>query len=483
MRFWALGLCLRGATGSDDGIFGVIRAGEGRIGGIMLDRRGAKMIGLYLYIQNRVKHRGGSDMRTTGKLHRAMGAIVAIVCIFSAAASAGWNEKAKINSADASEYDYFGTSVAVCGDYAIVGARYDDDHGMNSGSAYIFKRTGEYWTQYDKLTASDASARQNFGWSVSMTADYAIVGALGDGSKPGAAYVFKRGGGGWGQVAKLTASDGVGGDKFGVSVAICSGPLSSGDYALVGAYWDDDKGVDSGSVYVFDAPGGMWIDGQEFYKLLAPDGAAQDYFGYSVAMSGDYAAVGAPGNDDNGGQTGSAYVFKRNGTSWSEQAKLLGADSAGGDWLGYSVAICPYYCIVGASSHHAAAAQSGAAYIFRDISGSWSELSKLTASDGEEMDLFGCSVSIDSDWAVVGAYLEDFGASETGSAYVYEHTCPTADLSGDCRVEYNDVTVLGDWWLEAGCGPLSECPPDLDGSGRVDFGDLVVLASQWLAYN
>ena len=424
-------------------------------------------------------------MGTTGKLYRGMGAILVIICIFSAAAPAGWNQKAKIDAADASEYDYFGISVAVCGDYAIVGARYDDDHGMNSGSAYIFKRTGEYWTQYYKLTASDAAARQMFGYSVSITADYAIVGALGDGSSPGAAYVFKRGGGGWGQVAKLTASDGVGGDQFGISVSICAGPLSSGDYALVGAYWDDDNGTDSGSVYVFDAPGGTWTDRSEFFKLLAPDGSPRDYFGYSVSGDANYAVVGAQWRNSPGGLTkaGAAYIFKFGDTGWQYEDILTASDAQAGDWLGYSVAICPYYCIVGASSHHAAAPLSGAAYIFRDLSGSWSELSKLTASDGAEMDMFGCSVSIDSDWALVGAYLEDFGASETGSAYVYEHTCPTADLSGDCRVEYNDVTVLGDWWLEAGCGPLSECPADLDGSGTVNFGDLVVLASQWLAYN
>jgi hypothetical protein len=452
---------------------------------------------------------------------------------------AAWNQKAKIDAADAAEYDQFAMAVAVCADYAIVGSRYDDDNGFNSGSAYIFKWDGNYWTQYDKLTPSDATPNQKFGYSVSITDDYAIVGALGDGSTPGAAYVFKKGGGGWGQVARLTASDGVASDQFGISVSICRGPISNGDYALVGAYWDDDNGNDSGSVYVFDAPGGSWTDRTEFFKLIAPDGSQNDHFGYSVAgdayyavvgsqfsdqagltdsgavyiyqfgdtgwqyqatltasdaqpgdwlgysaaMSADYVVAGAPGNDDNGGQTGSAYVFKRNGTTWTEQAKLLAHDGAANDWFGYSVAICPYYCIVGASMHDGAASDTGAAYVFRSRNAAWTHLTTLTASDAAEMDAFGCSVSIDGRWALVGAYMEDFGANSTGSAYVFEHTCPTADLTDNCWVEYNDVTILGDFWLQTGCGTSNDCPPDLDGSGTVDLGDLVVLASQWLAYN
>jgi hypothetical protein len=160
------------------------------------------------------------------------------------------------------------------------------------------------------------------------------------------------------EVAKLLASDGAADDEFGESVAI------SGDYAIVGAYRDDDNGTDSGSAYVFERDGsGNWA---EVTKLLASDGAADDDFGESVAISGDYAIVGAPIDDDNGTDSGSAYVFERDGT------------------------------------------------------GNWTEVAKLLASDGATSDYFGTSVAISGDYAIVGAYLDDDNGTDSGSAYIFE---------------------------------------------------------------
>jgi len=183
---------------------------------------------------------------------------------------------------DAWEDARFGTSVAISGDYAIVGAYlsgYDD-----LGSSYVFVRNGETWTEQAKLTASDGTKRDFFGISVAISGDYAIVGAHRDHS--GSAYIFVRNGENWTEQAKLTASDALGSDQFGISVAI------SGDYAIVGDHTYDGAGVNSGSSYVFVRNGEIWT---EQAKLTASDIAAGDLFGSSVSISGDYAIVGLTG--------------------------------------------------------------------------------------------------------------------------------------------------------------------------------------------
>jgi hypothetical protein len=147
---------------------------------------------------------------------------------------------------DGAAYDWFGYGVSISGDYAIVGAFYDDVNVMvDSGSAYVFLRSGSSWSQQAKLTASDSAAGDRFGLSVSISGDYAIVGANGDDSYKGSAYIFKRGGTSWSEQSKLTALDGTAGDWFGYGVSI------SDNYAVVGAYFDDDKGTNSGSAYMF----------------------------------------------------------------------------------------------------------------------------------------------------------------------------------------------------------------------------------------
>ena len=162
-----------------------------------------------------------------------------------------------------------------------------------------------HWTQQANLTASDGASRDLFGISVAVYCDTSVIGAYVDydiGVFSGSAYVFTRSGGTWTQQAKLTASDGASSDQFGISVAV------DGDTAVIGAYWDDDSGIRSGSAYVFTRSGGTWA---QQTKLTASDGAAYDEFGYSVAVDGDTAIIGAYYDDDNGGSSGSAYVFTK----------------------------------------------------------------------------------------------------------------------------------------------------------------------------
>jgi uncharacterized repeat protein (TIGR01451 family) len=325
-----------------------------------------------------------------------------------------WSETTKLTAGDGAAGDRFGYSVSLSGDRALVGAYGDDDNGSDSGSAYVFDFDGPSWSETAKLTASDGAAGDRFGYSVSLSGDHALVGAYGDddhGSDSGSAYVFDFDGPSWSETAKLTASDGAASDQFGVSVSL------SGDRALVGAYWDDDNGSSSGSAYVFDFDSTAWT---ETAKLTASDGAAGNLFGVSVSLSGDRALVGAYGDDDNGNDSGSAYVFDFDGPSWSETAKLTASDGAANDWFGFSVSLSGDQALVGAFRDNDNGNDSGSAYVFDFDGPSWSETAKLTASDGAVGDRFGYSVSLSGERALVGAFRDDDNGNDSGSAYVFD---------------------------------------------------------------
>ncbi|MCZ7683466.1 MAG: FG-GAP repeat protein [Sandaracinaceae bacterium] len=191
-------------------------------------------------------------------------------------------------------------------------------------------------TEQAKLEASDGAANDQLGWSVALDGDTALVAAVHDdtsgGTDAGSAYVFVRSGTAWTQQAKLEASDGAASDYFGISVAL------DGDTALVGARADDTSGgTNAGSAYVFVRSGTTWTAQT---KLEASDGAAGDAFGYSVALDGDSALVGAPYDDTSRGtNAGSAYLFVRSGTTWTRQARLEAGDGAAEDRFGISVAL------------------------------------------------------------------------------------------------------------------------------------------------
>jgi len=322
-----------------------------------------------------------------------------------------WSEQAKLTASDGYSGDHFGVSVSIDGEYAIVGA---PGYRYQRGSAYIFKRDGEAWTQQAKLLASDGYSSDDFGFSVSIDGEYTIVGAYGDsdnGYQSGSAYIFKRNGEIWTQQAKLLASDGYDNDCFGVSVSI------DGEYVIVGAIYDDDNGSNSGSAYIFKRDGMAWI---QQAKLLASDGYNSDFFGRSVSIDGDYAIIGAYQDYDNGSDSGSAYIFTRDVTDWIQQAKLLPSDGYGRDHFGYSVSINSECAIVGAFQDDDNGLSSGSAYIFKRDGTVWSEQDKLLASDGYDVDNFGWSVSIDGDYAIVGARYDDDNGSNSGSAYIFE---------------------------------------------------------------
>jgi hypothetical protein len=320
-------------------------------------------------------------------------------------------------ASDGAAGDQFGYSVAISGDYAIVGAHNDDiGSNQNQGSAYIFVQSGNSWNQQTKITASDGAASDKFGYSVAISGDYAIVGTytktIGSNIYQGAAYVFARSGNSWNQQTQLIASDGAANDAFGSSVAI------SGDYAIVGA---DNKIISSSTVqgvaYIFSRSGNSW---SQQARLTASDGTGY-YFGTSVAISGDYAIVGSSGETigSNTGQ-GAAYLFVLEGGIWSQQTKIIASDGTVNDEFGTSVAILGDYAIVGSPSKTIGSnTRQGAAYVFSRIGTSWNQQAILTASDGNVYDQFGVSLSVSGRYAIVGALKTIGSNTRQGAAYVF----------------------------------------------------------------
>jgi FG-GAP repeat len=316
-----------------------------------------------------------------------------------------WTQQAKLTTTDGAET--FGFSVAIRGDTAIVGAPRNE-----AGSAYIFVRNDDTWTQQTKLTATDSAVDDFFGVSVAISGETVLIGALKDddkGESSGSAYIFQRLGGAWVQQAKLTADDGAAGDVFGSSVAL------SEDTAIVGAFGDDDTGERSGSAYSFVRRGDAWT---QQAKLTADDGEATHFFGTSVSLSGNTAIVGA--NDfDRSDASGAAYIFVRSGDTWTQQTKLNPNDGAGEDAFGTSVAVSEDTVIVGAPGDDDKGKSSGSAYIFVRSRDKWIQQNKLTALDGAIGDGFGESVALSENTAIVGVPGNDDRGEGSGAVYVF----------------------------------------------------------------
>jgi hypothetical protein len=284
-----------------------------------------------------------------------------------------WNQQARLIASDGAGNDYFGYSVAISGDYAIVGA-YQKTIGSNGsqGAAYVFVRSGTNWNQQARLTASDGTAGNWFGYSVAISGDYAVVGAytktIGSNNQQGAGYVFARSGTNWIQQAILTASDAAAGDYFGGSVSI------SGDYAIVGAA---SKTVGSnlyqGVVYVFARSGTNWA---QQAKLIASDGIASDAFGGSIAISGDYAMVGV---NNNYIQREAVYIFTRSGNIWNQQAKLTASDV--GNFGRSVAISGNYAIVGASSTIIDGNISNGAAYIFVRSGSTWTQTRQVTSAD------------------------------------------------------------------------------------------------------
>ncbi len=302
---------------------------------------------------------------------------------------AGWSVQALLAAPGAASGDGFGAAVAVAGDTLVVGAPGRDGPGAaDAGAAYVFVRNGATWTLQALLVASDAAADDGFGAAVALQGDTLLVGSP-EGGPPGqpdagASYVFVRSGGAWSEQARLAASDAASGDAFGASVAL------SGDTALVGAELDDHPGgADAGAAYVFVRDAGAW---SQQARLTASGGASGDAFGASVSVSGDTALVGAPGDTLAAvAQAGSAHVFVRSGSFWSQHAKVSASDAAPQAAFGRAACVVGETLLVGAPSTALPAAHArGEAWVYRfGLVGSWQDLGAGLAGSAGVPQLYG----------------------------------------------------------------------------------------------
>jgi hypothetical protein len=361
----------------------------------------------------------------------------------------------------------FGRDVALDGDTALIGACEDYYYGIDAGSVFVFIRNGTTWTQQAKLHASDEQGYDTFGSSVSLSGDSALIGAdSSNGDSIGSAYVFTRTGTIWIEEAKLLPSGGSSENLFGNSVDI------DGDTALVAAVGDNNY---TGSAYVFTRTGTTWTQQQ---ILSVTDGAPLDVFGVSVALSRNTALIGKSGylympiN-------GSAYVFTRNGTNWTQQTILHSSDGYAGDLFGYCVDIDGDTNIIGTRFHLNDDGSTGSAYVFNRTGTTWIQEAKLVASDGSNMDTFGNSVALDDNTIFIGNMFDTVYGYHTGSAYIFIKSNPpdlNLNISGGLGIKIiiknNGTTKANDveWQLHIKGGILGRISGTMNGTIDIPAG-------------
>jgi hypothetical protein len=341
-----------------------------------------------------------------------------------------WSQVQKIAASDSAANDRFGSSVALCNNLLVVGAPAEDEDaaGGNSqtdaGSAYVFQNDAGTWSQQQKLVASDRSAGAGFGSAVSLSLNRLVVTAPDEDSGTGSAYVFVQNSGSWTQEQKLTASDKQAGDRFGNSVSLSDKTL------LIGAADEDEDAsgnntlASSGAAYLYQYASGSWSAVQ---KLVASDRAADDRFGCSVSLSGDYAVVGASNEDEDaaGANTlsdaGSTYLFKNNAGTWSQYQKLVTSDRAAGDHFGGAVSLSGGLLLVGAANEDEDArlfntlSSAGSAYFFKNTAGTWTQNQKIAGADRSANDQFAYAVGFAGKNGIVGIPGDSHNASGSDS--------------------------------------------------------------------
>lgn len=334
----------------------------------------------------------------------------------------GWGHEIHENSTvstsetDTTGLHYYGHSMDIFENRVIIGAPARDvGSQVNQGKAYIFLKDGSNWTLESILTASDGDEFDYFGVSVAMHGDYAIVGAstkqVGANENQGKVYFFKRTGNSWIEEYNQTAQDGYYGDYFGSCVNIF------GDYAVVGAPWKDlDLGTladDHGKIYIYHRSGIVW---NQTHSYTSPDNQSGDRFGTSVSLDSMRIAAGAPTRSNGGG----VYILERTGIEWNHTTSFSSSDIGNGDNFGYSLDLYKNYLVVGAHGKNVNfVTNTGKAYVFKKNTSSWSEESGLIASDPEQNDLFGWSVSIYENYIIIGALFNNNSTEKPGKAYVF----------------------------------------------------------------
>ncbi|MCK6446420.1 MAG: FG-GAP repeat protein [Planctomycetes bacterium] len=345
------------------------------------------------------------DTALVGVPHPGAGGMSGAAVVFRKVAGV-WTQEATLSPSDPATGNYFGWSVALDGDVAVVGAigaYYQTSPGV--GAAYVFTRTGTTWTQVQKVQASDPLQSAEFGWSVSVSGSTFVVGAPqatynNEGGR-GAAYVFDLVGSTWTQVAKLAGANTTFGARNGSSVAI------EGNRLVIGArttYEDGGQTIGTGSAYVFARSGSTW---SQEAKLQATPYVAWAQLGSSIALDGNRVVVGAPGENIN---TGAAYVFDKVGANWVQKGRLSGAGTDSGDWFGWSVDVSANRAVVGAYNYDSVTPVGNGCVKVYDFDGAtWSEELELLGNPMFTGDTLGEAVAMQGDTVVGGSPSIAFG--------------------------------------------------------------------------
>ena len=330
----------------------------------------------------------------------------------------GWMEQARLAPKDLKPNDEFGNVIALKGDTLVVGMPRYSEVGKNYGAVFVYTRIGDRWVRQSNVNANDTEESDRFGNAVDFDGKHLIVGAYSANAPQGdsgAAYIFARQGNSWIQQAKLIANDGDSFDWFGASVAI------SGDVAVVGAIREDGKGInsDSGAVYVFRKIGESWV--QEA-KVIGRDTREKHNFGHTVKTNGEIFAVGVPKGGSTG--NGAVYIFRLQDGVWRQHGAALIAQS--GSSFGQSISLGNQMIIVGSPrddndewEKQTKRGGTGAVYIFRERNGQWIRNARLLPNDAMEGDSFGYAVAVNDNTVVVGSISHSAGGALSGAAYIY----------------------------------------------------------------
>lgn len=341
-----------------------------------------------------------------------------------------WVQGQKLISSDLAAGDQFGTDVAINNHTIAIGARSDNS---STGAVYIFEKSGGAWVQTQKLTASDATASYNFGSQIDLFENTLLIGSNNAddvASNSGAAYIFEKVNGTWTQIQRLKPADLVAGDNFGFNL-----DLEDSTAVII----SNGGASNDGAAYVFTKTGSTWTQTQ---KLLPADLATGDRFGYSIGISGNTLAIGSIYDDDAGANTGAVYIFNKSGSSWSQTQKILPNDAAAGDEIGVGLDIYGDTLIFGSIRDDDKGTDTGAAYVFKNIGGTWTQTYKILPSDTmTASDEFGRYVSLDKDTALISSYQIDTTAgANSGATYVFEGIGATKS--------YSSTTPATGWYMK-----------------------------------